>query len=462
LKALTTYKYFYFLGIGGIGMSALARYFHSQGWEVVGYDRTPTDLTDALEKEGLDVHFDDEVSNIPAHFLQHRDELLVVYTPAIPKDHLEYNYLLSHGYDLHKRAEVLAAITVGKYTIAVAGTHGKTSTASIISHILKTANIPFYAFLGGIASNYQTNFLAPEPGQESNLVVVEADEFDRSFHQLNPDIAIITAIESDHLDIYGTEEKLREAFVEFAAKLKSGGTLIVHKNTGIPVLAGREQLSYSAFEKADIEAENIVIVNGQYHFNALLRDEKIDGLALGVPGMHNIENSLAAIAATFSLVTDKKIYHSALESFQGVHRRFEVILRNEKIVFVDDYAHHPTEIRVTLQTLKDLYPGKHILGIFQPHLFTRTRDLANEFAESLSLLDALILMPIYPARELPIPGITSQLIFNQATCPDKYILAAEEIIPSLKTMHADVVVTLGAGDIDKLVQPIKNYLISKN
>ena len=403
-------------------MSALARYFKSRGFEVAGYDRTQTELTDELEKEGIACHFEDDVEMMPHHFIQNKVGLLVIYTPAIPKDLLEFNYLLANDFKIIKRAEALASVTKGKQTIAVAGTHGKTSTASIISHILRTADIPFYAFLGGVSVNYNTNFIVSDKKGNPDLVVVEADEFDRSFLQLEPDTSIITAVESDHLDIYGSEDNLRDAFTAFANKTKAGGTLISHWDTNISGPENVTKLTYSSEDIIDIDfrAENIQIKDGKYFFDAIFMFEDIlEDLTIGIPGIHNIENSLAAMAATRYLVDDRQIFYKALESFRGVHRRFEMIYNKNGIVFIDDYAHHPTEIRVTLQTIKDLYPGKKLVGIFQPHLFSRTRDLAKGFGESLSLLDELILMPIYPAREAPIPGVTSGLIFNECHAASK-------------------------------------------
>jgi len=458
---LSPYKYFYFLGIGGIGMSALARYFISKGYEVAGYDRTQTELTDELEKDGIACHFDDNAEMIPQHFIQNKAGLLVIYTPAIPKDLLEFNYLLANDFKIIKRAEALASVTKGKQTIAVAGTHGKTSTASIISHILKTADVPFYAFLGGISVNYKTNFIVSAKKGDAELVVVEADEFDRSFLQLEPDTSIITAVESDHLDIYGSEENLRDAFNDFALKTKSGGTLIAHEDARISCPANVHGLSYGRSEGTDIRAIDIQIKDGKYWFDAILANEKLEGLSIGIPGIHNIENSLAAMSATRYLVNDRKVFYKALASFRGVHRRFEMIYNKNGIVFIDDYAHHPTEIRVTLQTIKNLYPGKKLVGIFQPHLFSRTRDLAKGFGESLSLLDELILMPIYPAREEPIPGVTSGLIFDETHAPVKKIVNKEDIIETLKVSDAEVIVTIGAGDIDRLVKPIKDWLQTK-
>jgi len=464
---LAPYKYFYFLGVGGIGMSALARYFKFAGFEVAGYDRTRTELTDMLEEEGIFCHFDDNIEAIPAHFLSNKAEMLVIYTPAIPKEHREFNYMINGNYTMIKRAEALASVTNGKETIAVAGTHGKTSTASMISHILRTADVPFYAFLGGIAANYNTNFLAPENGDEADLIIVEADEFDRSFLQLEPDIIVITAIESDHLDIYDSEENLKDAFKEFAKKIKPHGALIIHNSIRMEVpenetldTYGIDYKGHESYADGEYKAENIKIEDGKYHYDFVFPNPeyRLNDLTIGVPGIHNIENSMAAIAATHHLYDDDSIVYKALETFRGVHRRFEVIYKGKDVVYIDDYAHHPTEIKVTLQTIRDLYPAKKLLGIFQPHLYSRTRDLADDFAKSLSMLDELILLPIYPAREEPIPGVSSSLILDKATCDLKSIINRDEVVNALNSRNFDVIVTLGAGDIDRLVKPIKLYL----
>jgi UDP-N-acetylmuramate--alanine ligase len=455
---LTPYTNYYFLGIGGIGMSALARYFNTNGFSVSGYDKTPSALTDELIQEGITIHFEDDVKNIPSAIIGSKEKTLIVYTPAIPKDHKEFNYLKEQGYRIHKRSEVLAALTVGKTTIAVAGTHGKTSTAAVITHILQTADVPFFSFLGGIASNYGTNFLAPKDQEKAEVIVVEADEFDRSFLKLDPDIAIITAVEADHLDIYGTVEELEKAYSEFAHKVEPGGTLIVQEDVKILLPDNRRILRYGSAVSSRVNASNIHVSDGHYHFDTTFDSEKLRDLQLGVPGRHNIDNAIAAIAATWGFVADKTQYEKALRTFKGVHRRFEVILKKENIVFIDDYAHHPTEIRVTIETVKELYPDKKILGIFQPHLFTRTRDLAEEFAQSLSLLDELILLPIYPARELPIEGVTSDLILDKATATYKKIVDKNELVDEVLHRNPDVVITIGAGDIDRMVQPLKEAL----
>ncbi|RYD78121.1 MAG: UDP-N-acetylmuramate--L-alanine ligase [Sphingobacteriales bacterium] len=384
----------------------------------------------------------------------------MIYTPAVPKDSEELNHFLNNGYMVKKRAEILAALTQGKTTIAVAGTHGKTSTAAIISHILYTAKIPFFSFLGGIASNFNTNFIAPENGK-ADLIVVEADEFDRSFLQLNPDVAIITAVEADHLDIYGTFDELQKAYSDFGAKTKQNGKLIIEEKAHIS--SSEKMLSYRYGTSAglDISATNIRVENGMYVFDADLNGEKLPNLAMAVPGMHNIENALAAMAATREFINSTDSFYEALKTFKGVKRRFEVIYKSDDKVFIDDYAHHPTEIKVTVETVKNLYPNKKVLGIFQPHLFSRTKDFATEFAQSLNLLDEILLLPIYPAREKPMIGVTSRLILDDIKNPNKRIVDKEELIQYLMHTNADVILTIGAGDIDKLITPIKQIFINK-
>lgn len=457
--SLQDYKRFYFIGIGGIGMSAIARHFRSRGFEVAGYDKTPSELTANLEQEGVFIHFDDNLGSIPEAFKA--KDTLIIYTPAIPKDHQGLNFYLKNGYSVKKRAELLADLTIGKKTIAVAGTHGKTSTAAIIIHILNTANIPFYGFLGGIANNYNTNFIAPH-AEEAQIAVVEADEYDRSFLRLDPDVAIVTAIEADHLDIYGTFEELQKAYFEFGGKVSKEGKLIVQKDVEFNAPEGVKLLRYGIDGEAACRAENVWIYEHKYHFDAELPGLSLPGLKIGIPGRHNIENSLAAIAAVKEFVGENvSAYYAALKSFKGVHRRFEVILQDEEIAFIDDYAHHPTEIEVTIKTVKELFPDKKISGIFQPHLFTRTRDLAEDFSRSLSQLDEVYLLPIYPARELPIEGVTSQLLLEKITSPTKKVVEKEALLKELAENDTEVLLTIGAGDIDRLVQPIKEILLNK-
>ncbi len=451
------FKNVYLIGIGGIGMSSLARHFKAEGCSVGGYDKTPSGLTTQLEKEGIEIHFEDSIDLVGDNF-KDKENTLVIYTPAIPKQNSELNYFFNNGYLIRKRAEVLAWLTEGKTTIAIAGTHGKTSTAAIVSHLLKTAKVPFYALLGGISVNYQTNYLRPENG-EASIIVVEADEYDRSFLRLHPDVAVITAIEPDHLDIYGTFEKLQEAYSDFACLVEPNGTLIVNSSASLlkPTLA--HLCSYSNKFKADCYSDNIQIKDRKYYFDAHIRDLNIENIEIGAPGRHNIENSIAAMASIRSILPESaKYFKEGLASFKGVWRRFEIIVQNDQHVYIDDYAHHPTEIEVTIQTLKELYPDKKITGVFQPHLFTRTRDLAFEFAESLSHLDNLYLLPIYPARELPIEGVSSALILDEVSCANKKIVSKEELLDEIRNHKPEVFLSIGAGDIDRLVPEIKAIL----
>jgi len=457
MQTAPTYQKVYLIGIGGIGMSALARYFRHIGCEVAGYDRTSSALTAQLESEGMSIHFEDNMEAISPSFFEDKNDVLVIYTPAVPKAHKELNYFIDNGYAVKKRSEVLAMLTANKKTIAVAGTHGKTSTSALIVHMLETANVPFFGFLGGIAANYNTNFFSPASG-EANLIVVEADEYDRSFLRLHPDIAIITAIESDHLDIYGTLEELQKAYYAFADLVSENGELILQENVPFPTGYKREMVRYGLSRKSACSASNIRVENGKYVFDANINGHILSNLNLSVPGYHTIENSLAAMAAVWELIEDKKTFYTAFESFRGVHRRFELVFDNGKTAYIDDYAHHPTEIATTIRTLRELYPGKHITGIFQPHLFSRTQDLAKEFAEQLSKLDEAILLPIYPAREEPIQGVTSAIILEKISIDNKKIMAKEELLEYISKNNFEVLATIGAGDIDRLVAPIKKSL----
>lgn len=456
------FKNIYFLGIGGIGMSALARYFNSTGKNVAGYDKTSTPLTDELINEGIEVHFSDDIRMIADNIIKGgAQQTLVIYTPAIPATHKEYNYFQAKKFIIKKRSEVLGMITENSFTIAVAGTHGKTTTSSIIAHILKSSGYNCSAFLGGIAKNYNSNLLLTPNGTGEKYIVVEADEYDRSFLALKPDISVITSMDPDHLDIYGSENYLIESYRMFAQKLKPGGRLLYKK--GLPLSDLQLEMSHYAVKgKADYAAENIHIGNHRYMFDWKNSKSAIRELASDMPGLHNVENSIAAIAVARMLkVTDDQI-RRALSTYSGVKRRFDYQLREENIVFIDDYAHHPEELRACISSVKELYPGKKITGIFQPHLFTRTRDFKDGFAKSLSMLDSLILMEIYPAREQPIPGITSQIIFDKVKIRDKVLCDRENVVSELDNRNSEVVLTLGAGDIDQLVKPIYNYLIKKH
>lgn len=448
----------YFVGVGGIGMSALARYFEAKDKHVAGYDKTPSDLTAALINEGIRIHYMDDVALIPADCKQ-VDSTLVVYTPAIPETHAELNYFRENGFTLMKRAQVLGEITRSERGLCVAGTHGKTTTSSMLAHLLKQSHVDCNAFLGGILKNYNSNLMLSD---KSDLAVIEADEFDRSFHWLNPYMAVITAVDPDHLDIYGTPEAYRESFEHFTSLIRPDGCLVMKKGLQLqPRLPkGAKLYTYSATEEADFFARNIRIGNGDIVFDFVTPTGCIEDVKLGVPVKVNIENGVAAMAlAQLNGVTDEEIKRG-MASFAGPVRRFDFHLKRNDIVLLDDYAHHPAELKASIQSVKELYPDKKITGIFQPHLYTRTRDFAADFAASLSLLDELILLDIYPAREEPIPGVTSQLIFDQVTLKKKRMIKKEELLDLVKKEAADfqVVLMLGAGNIDRLVEPVKQIL----
>lgn len=444
-------KKLFFLGIGGIGMSALARYFKSQGTEVGGYDKTQTHLTDELESEGIHVIFEDDVNKMP------KELDMVIYTPAIPKDHKGFNFYKDNGYELKKRSEVLGIISADKFTIAVAGSHGKTTVSSMIAHILTESGFGCSAFLGGIAVNYNSNFLL---GQ-GDVVVIEADEFDRSFHRLSPDMAVITAVDTDHLDIYGSKEGIDEAFLEFANKISDDGFLVMKNgqtiNDSLPVL---DKAFYSLHDTdADVYCSKYWVTDGGYLFNVSYFGTELKSFRLNIGGFHNIENAIAAITIALELKITEENIRKAVASFKGIRRRFEKILDNGKVVFIDDYAHHPEEIRVFLESVREIYPKQKITAIFQPHLFSRTKDLAQGFAKSLSLVDEVILLDIYPAREQPMEGVTSELIYNQLTSDEKLLIKKEELLDTIKgKKDIEVLVTIGAGDIDKYVAGIKEIL----
>ena len=448
----------YFVGVGGIGMSALARYFEAKGKHVAGYDKTPSDLTAALINEGIRIHYMDDVALIPADCKQ-VDSTLVVYTPAIPETHAELNFFRENGFTLMKRAQVLGEITRSERGLCVAGTHGKTTTSSMLAHLLKQSHVDCNAFLGGILKNYNSNLMLSD---KSDLAVIEADEFDRSFHWLNPYMAVITAVDPDHLDIYGTPEAYRESFEHFTSLIRPDGCLVMKKGLQLqPRLPkGAKLYTYSATEEADFFARNIRIGNGDIVFDFVTPMGCIEDVKLGVPVKVNIENGVAAMAlAQLNGVTDEEIKRG-MASFAGPVRRFDFHLKRNDIVLLDDYAHHPAELKASIQSVKELYPDKKITGIFQPHLYTRTRDFAADFAASLSLLDELILLDIYPAREEPVPGVTSQLIFDQVTLKEKRMIKKEELLDLVKKEAADfqVVLMLGAGNIDRLVEPVKQIL----
>ena len=450
----------YFLGIGGIGMSALARFFLAAGKKVSGYDRTSTPLTDDLKKEGMHIHFEDNVEMIPLPYRQisAKDQTLIVLTPAIPSNHSELNFFRSNDYTIMKRSAVLGFITDKQTTYGVAGTHGKTTTSSILSHILHTAGRNCTAFLGGISVNFKSNLLLGKPSLPDHEIVVEADEFDRSFLTLYPSAAIITSMDADHLDIYGNKDEMQESYRMFASQVKPEG-FIIHKS-GLEVgQTPARKITYSIeSRKADYQGANIAVANGWYTFNLVTPGYVIDGLTLGLPGRHNIENAVAASALALETGVDIVSLKDALASYAGVQRRFEVHVRTHEIIYIDDYAHHPEELRAAISSARELYPNHKITVAFQPHLFSRTRDFADGFAESLSLADTLYLLDIYPARELPIPGIDAGIIFDKVSITDKHLVSKEELVNRLRKTKPEVLMTLGAGDIDQLILPIKTIL----
>jgi UDP-N-acetylmuramate--alanine ligase len=449
---ISTISRIYFLGAGGIGMSALARYFNALGKKVAGYDKTPSALTSQLIKEGIDIHFNDSVDNIPELYRK-KEDTLVVITPAIPDNHDELNFFRKNAFIMLKRAEVLGLITRNKKSIAIAGTHGKTTITTMISWILSHTKESCSAFLGGISKNFNSNLVWHS---QSEWVVVEADEYDRSFLQLYPYAAVITSMDADHLDIYGNLQELQKSFGEFIAQVKENGFLVIKK--GLPMNKSGlncRVFTYSMNENADYRASAIRLEKAVYTFDVSTPSGIIRSVSLNHPGLLNIENAVAAIAVTHQLGCGEDIIRNSLAGFSGSQRRFDYILKTDNLVFIDDYAHHPREIEATLKSVRELYPGKHITGVFQPHLYTRTRDLAVDFARSLSLLDELILLEIYPAREKPIRGISADSILRHVTIKDKMICKKSALVDVLKQKHVEVLVTMGAGDIDRCIEPIK-------
>lgn len=463
---LKNIKTAYFLGIGGIGMSAIARYFNHLGIKVMGYDKTPTTLTNELINEGIDIHFED-IGDDVSNFGFNISNLLVVLTPAIPANHQEWAWFKNNGFNILKRSQVLGLISQNHQTIGVAGTHGKTTTSTLIAHILKQSSVDCNAFLGGISTNYNTNLLLANNESANNhqitkstnqqFVVIEADEFDRSFLTLHPSIAIITSTDADHLDIYGEHNELKKSFLDYTNKLVSGGTLIIKKELDLINDLSVNYHTYSIQTEADTYAKNIKITKGDYTFDLVYKGTEILGLQLGIPGLHNVENAVAASAACLmSGVTESEL-RAALLGFKGVKRRFEYIIKSENQIYIDDYAHHPEELRAIISSVKNMYPENEIVVAFQPHLFTRTRDFVDGFAESLSIANEVFLLDIYPARELPIEGVTSKIIFDKITAK-KHLVSNAELLEAVKTNQPKVFLTLGAGDIDLLIKPIKEIL----
>jgi UDP-N-acetylmuramate--alanine ligase len=436
----------YFIGIGGIGMSALARYFKAIGKNVCGYDKTETELTKELNESGIAIHFEDNLDLIPKDYLV--ENTLVIITPAVPKTHLQWNYFLENNYEVKKRAEVLGIITKDTFCFAVAGTHGKTTTSSILGHILFESGVDVTAFVGGIVENYNSNLI----GNGKTVTVVEADEFDRSFLHLHPDIACVTSMDADHLDIYGDKSSIEASFKEFANKVEDKTKLFITDE--LPL----KGVTCTINAEADYSAFNIRIVKSQYVFDVKTPTETLQNIEFGLPGKHNLMNALMALAMakTFGLPTED--IASALRSFKGIKRRFSYQIKTDKLVYIDDYAHHPTEINAVHQAVRELYPNQKVLVIFQPHLFSRTKDFADDFAKSLSAFDEILLLDIYPARELPMEGITSNWLLGKIENNSKKLITKQLLIPIIIDSDATVIVTIGAGDIGEMVTTIKNAL----
>ena len=441
----------HFIGIGGIGMSNLARYFLSRGVLVSGYDRVESNLTKSLISEGAVIHYLDEIQQI-----RNIDSLdLVVYTPAIPENNQQLSYFNQSTVTLLKRAEVLGEITKGSYCVAVAGTHGKTTTTCIVAHMLEYSGVGCTAFLGGIATNYNSNFIL---NSNTKFVVVEADEYDRSFLNLSPDIVLLTSIDADHLDVYGSEEQVQDSFQEFVNLIPTNGNLI--SNFGLKILRD-SKTTYGENKNADFNIINKRVKDGEHYFDLEYGSNLIQNIQLGIQGNHNIHNAVAVFALGVELGIDKEIIKNSFATFKGVKRRFEYKIKTESLIYIDDYAHHPKEIEACLNSVKELFPGKKITVVFQPHLYSRTKDFLDDFGLSLSNIDEVILLDIYPARELPIPGVNSTILLDKISCQNKMLVEKKELIPELENRFLEVLLTLGAGDIDELVSPINLMLNSK-
>jgi UDP-N-acetylmuramate--alanine ligase len=451
-------KHIYLLGAGGIGMSALGRYFLAQNIAVSGYDKTPNTFTKSLENDGFEITYNEQVDALPS-FLKHgpSEEVLVIYTPAIPQDHPQKLYLIEQGFRLYKRSEILGIISDEHPTIAVAGTHGKTTTSTLIAHMLQASGRKPVSFLGGVAVNYNTNFLA---GQPNSILVAEADEYDRSFLTLHPQTGIITSVDADHLDIYGGKEYLLDSFAAFAGQVSEN--LILKQGLELPADLYARATTYSTKLQADVMLENCRMIGDYYTFDVNFKGKIFKDLRLGLPGFHNVENALAVIAAVTANGLSEGEIRASLDSFQGVKRRFEYVIRQDDLIYIDDYAHHPEELKACIGSIRKIYPNRKITGVFQPHLFSRTRDFMDGFASSLSMLDEVYLLDIYPAREKPIEGITSAVLLEQISCTQKHLVKKEDLPEIFLSQRPDVLVTLGAGDIDQVVGPIKDCLTSKS
>ncbi len=447
-------KRVYFLGIGGIGMSALARYFKATGKDVAGFDRLQTRLTRELINSGINIHFKDDIELIPATYLK-KEDTLVIITPAIPADHKELSFFRKNNFKLFKRSEILGSIAAQKYNIAVSGTHGKTTVSTMIAHILNQSQSGCSAFLGGISKNFNSNLIYNE---KSDYIITEADEFDRSFLRLYPHFTVITAIDADHLDIYGSKDELIRAFNQFANQTRKGGKILVKKGLKLDLKYDYDNYTYTLTDKADFHARNITLNKGTYSFDVVAPTAIMKNMSLNHPGIVNVENAVAATAVSHLIGIDQETIINALKTFNGITRRFDFVIKTKELVYIDDYAHHPRELTAVIDSVKKLYPGKKVTGIFQPHLYSRTRDFADEFAESLNMLDDLILLDIYPARELPIKNVTSKIIYDKVRLPDKKLCSKNDLLDVLKNRKLEVLLTLGAGDIDQYVEPIKNMI----
>ncbi len=441
----------YFIGIGGIGMSALARYFNANGKNVAGYDKAPTALTRSLEAEGIQVNYMDDVNEIPKEFMA-KENTLIVFTPAIPKDHKQHQYFLEHRFEIQKRAVVLGMITKGIFTLAVAGTHGKTTTTAILGHLLKETGAKVTAFLGGISEDIQSNLIL----KGNEVMVVEADEFDRSFLNLSPNIAAITSMDADHLDIYGTAEELTKSFKDFAALVQGNGVLFVQRELELP------GISLGINDDSDYTAINIKIKDGAYHFDLKTPTSILRDLQCNLPGKHNLQNAITALAMAIHYGSPTGELAGALYSFKGVKRRFSYRIKTDRLVLIDDYAHHPTEISAVHQAVREMHPGKKVLAVFQPHLFSRTQDFADDFAESLSKFNKIRLLDIYPAREIPVEGITSEWLLGKIKNQDKKLVNRDQLSEEIKNADCEIVVMMGAGDIGEMVLEVEQILKDEN
>jgi UDP-N-acetylmuramate--alanine ligase len=445
----------YFVGIGGIGMSALARYFKALGKPVGGYDKTSKPLTQQLEKEGMIIHYKDEPTLIPSPFTENRKNTLVIYTPAVPKDHKELNYFIDNGYTVKKRAEVLGMLSKELRCFGIAGTHGKTSISTLTAHLFNKSTFGCNAFLGGIAKDYNNNLII---NPKSKYLIAEADEFDRSFLQLTPELALVTSIDQDHLDIYDDKQTLSQAFSEFIGQIRKNGIFIKQKDVFVPIPENKKiyQYTYSLNGPSDFYATNINVQDGKYWFDLVTPEETYTNIPFALPGKLNIENAVAALSIAYLYGIDKTTMINSLKNYSGIERRFDIQVNQENLLYIDDYAHHPSEISYTIKSIREMYPDKKILGIFQPHLYSRTQHLAKEFGESLEQLDEAIILDIYPAREEPIEGVCSGLIKQYMHNTPATLSNKKEVLDLIRKKEFDILLTMGAGDIDQLVEPIRN------